>query len=107
MSMFVIMFEYSVQLFLSFQGLKIVFLDFDVEYHSSCMWDYLEIFELEQSGSSNIHSLGKFCGLVILSPIQTSSNRVSIVFHSDYIIPKTGFRLYINTMGKLHQILSI
>ena len=87
-------------MFLLFQGLRIEFLDFDVEYHSSCMWDYLEIFELEADGLPNTKELGKFCGLVNVGTIHSSSNKVSIVFHSDYIVPKKGFKLYIATMGK-------
>ena len=67
------------------------------------MWDYLEIFELEDNGLPNTKELGKFCGLVNFGPIHSSSNKVFFVFHSDYIVPKKGFKLYIATIGKLQN----
>ena len=64
------------------------------------MWDYLEILELKTDGLSHSKELGKFCGLVKPAPIQTSSNKIYILFHSDHVVPKKGFKLYIHTIGK-------
>lgn len=84
---------------LSFQRLILEFVDFEVEQHSKCMWDYLRIVELAKDGQGHSHDHGRLCSPITDKTIYTSSNKLRIVFHSDSIIPKKGFKLYITTNG--------
>ena len=77
------------------------FLEFDIEYQSSCVWDYLEIYESYQSDVNDQNNLGRLCGQNTIQPIETSSSSVTIIFHSDHIIPKKGFKLFIDCLGKI------
>ena len=74
------------------------FQDFDLEYQSSCLWDYLEIFDLRDPNQLLV--IGKFCGQMADGVVHSTSNRVKLVFHSDHVIPKKGFKLYIYALGK-------
>ena len=85
------------------QHFRLEFQEFDVEYHTSCVWDYVEILENYNDGEQEAHKLGRFCGQDKLLPIQTSSNNMTIIFHSDHVIPKKGFKLYIDTVGKFYH----
>lgn len=61
-----------------------------MESHSSCDFDYLEIFDSFES--DNIESVGKFCGKNIPETIVSSFNHLHIVFNSDASITGRGFQ---------------
>uniref|UniRef100_A0A3B5AXX3 Cubilin n=1 Tax=Stegastes partitus TaxID=144197 RepID=A0A3B5AXX3_9TELE len=64
------------------------FNSFDVEYHSDCNSDYLEI----RNGSTADSSLiGRFCGSTLPSPIFPQSNLLYLRFKSDFSVTRNGF----------------
>ncbi|KAM5243317.1 scavenger receptor cysteine-rich domain-containing protein DMBT1 isoform 1-T1 [Hipposideros larvatus] len=66
---------------------KLIFEVLKLENFYGCPYDFLEIFDGPQSESL---SLGRFCSST--TPIFTSSsNRLTVVFHSDAIITNIGF----------------
>ncbi|XP_062957686.1 deleted in malignant brain tumors 1 protein [Cynocephalus volans] len=66
---------------------KLKFAVVRMENFYGCPYDFIEIFDGPQSESS---SLGRFCSQT--TPIFTSSsNRLTVVFHSDAIITNIGF----------------
>uniref|UniRef100_A0A9L0R9Z6 Scavenger receptor cysteine-rich domain-containing protein DMBT1 n=1 Tax=Equus caballus TaxID=9796 RepID=A0A9L0R9Z6_HORSE len=66
---------------------KLTFAVVKMENFYGCPYDFIEIFDGSQSESS---SLGRFCSGAM--PIFTSSsNRLTVVFHSDAIITNIGF----------------
>lgn len=81
--------------FLLLQRLRIEFMEFDIESHSGCMWDFLEILE-----DKNKVTVGRFCGTTLPDAILSSSNYLRLVFHSDHIVHKKGFNASINTEGE-------
>ncbi|KAF0028409.1 hypothetical protein F2P81_019496 [Scophthalmus maximus] len=64
------------------------FNSFDLESHSSCGFDYLEI----RNGSTAESPLvGKFCGSTLPSPVFPQSNLLYLRFKSDYSGARDGF----------------
>ncbi|KAL5016296.1 hypothetical protein ScPMuIL_005885 [Solemya velum] len=85
------------------QHLRLTFLEFDIESHNSCDWDYLEIFE----GSDDKHSkLGKFCGQQIPTIMSVNHNSAFLHFRSDHIVPKIGFRILVKTIERTISLAS-
>ena len=78
------------------QRLRIQFISFDIEDHSTCSWDYLEL--TEGNVDDAIH-LGRLCGSTLPYGIVSKSNYLRLVFHSDHIVPKAGFKAIISTEG--------
>ncbi len=62
----------------------------DVEsgYNGFCNHDYIEVFDGPNTSSP---SLGRFCSANIPSAINSTSNSVTIVFHSDEQVIRSGF----------------
>ena len=71
------------------QRVSIQFSHFELEANSRCVWDWLEI----RDGDENV--LGKFCGGRSQVPdfIQSNSNTMTLVFHSDSSVTRSGFIL--------------
>ncbi|XP_052285052.1 tolloid-like protein 1 [Dreissena polymorpha] len=61
-----------------------------MEYHSSCNYDYLHIFN---GPSTSYPSIGKFCGTTTPSGFRSQSNSVYFVFKTDYTYTFRGFSL--------------
>merc|ERR1712110_903008 len=66
------------------QKIKLTFESFDLESHSSCVYDYVKI----SFGSDE----EKYCGSSKPSPIISSGNTMTVVFHSDYSVNRNGFK---------------
>ena len=77
---------------------RITFLAFKVEQHSSCNYDYLKIFDGPTSSYSQIGS--KLCGLTTPQPIESTGNLLHITFHSDSSSANAGFRLLAEELGR-------
>ncbi|KAF3819807.1 hypothetical protein GH733_015316 [Mirounga leonina] len=54
---------------------------FDLEYHDSCGFDYLEVYNGASGDKGSL--LGRFCGRVPPPPFISSWHVMSVVFHSD------------------------
>ena len=63
----------------------------DIEPHSTCKYDYLEARDGDNSNSSLIGS--KLCGSENPGVIESTGNSITLVFHSDNTITKTGFKI--------------
>ena len=72
--------------------IKLTFKKFDVEPDSSCGFDYVQVsFGSEEQ---------KYCGSNKPSPIISSDNRMTVIFHSDDIeADNNGFKATWNTTG--------
>ena len=78
--------------------LRLEFTHFDVEWHSKCRWDYVQI-----SDEDGTLLMNKSCGSSLINPdhrwnfqpmiLTTSSNRVNIFFHTDHSVNKSGWSL--------------
>ncbi|XP_069122184.1 cubilin-like [Argopecten irradians] len=64
--------------------------DFEMESHSNCMFDFLEI---RNGGFEDSPLVGKYCGSTIANIITSHSNRMYIKFQSDSSFSARGFRI--------------
>ncbi|XP_055485025.1 CUB domain-containing protein 2 [Psammomys obesus] len=62
---------------------------FDLEYHDTCGFDFLEIYNGASGDQGNL--LGRFCGQVPPPPFTSSWHVMSVVFHSDKHVASRGF----------------
>ena len=62
----------------------LTFESFDIEAHSSCSDDYVQV----SFGSDD----QKYCGSNKPSPIISSDNTMVVIFHSDSIEARNGFK---------------
>ncbi len=76
------------------------FMEFDVESHSDCMFDYLEVRDGDNENSTLI---GKFCGgpTSIPAPVDSQHNYLWLRFGTDGSIQNRGFRLNYTTTEAL------
>ena len=75
------------------------FLNFDVEYGNSCMYDYLIIYDGPDDTSSQIGE--KLCGNTEPKEIESTGNTMHILFHTDGGTEETGFQIQILEIGML------
>merc|ERR550539_1335477 len=74
------------------EKIMLTFESFELETHSSCRYDYVKI----SFGSVE----EKYCGTNKPSPIISSDNTMTVVFHSDYDVNRNGFKA---TWKPVHQ----
>jgi len=67
--------------------IELSFTAFDVEYQYNCWWDYLKVID-----SDGTTELAKLCGDSLPSPIKSSGNKLTLVFRSDHIVPRPGYK---------------
>ena len=75
------------------------FLNFDVEYDSSCGYDYLIIYDGPDDTTSQIGA--KLCGNTKPTEIKSSGNTMHIQFHTDGRTEESGFQIQILDIGML------
>ena len=84
------------------ERVRIRFEAFNVESHTSCRYDYLEVRDGDSSSSSMIGS--KLCGDLIPDAIESTGSSMTLVFHTDSSAIRTGFRIVVelgkNRLGK-------
>merc|ERR1712032_1143427 len=68
--------------------IKMTFAAFSLEAHNRCGWDYLKI---EDGNGSTL--LDKSCGSVKPATITSKTNKVKVIFHSDYSVTSNGFKI--------------
>uniref|UniRef100_A0A669DQK6 Cubilin n=1 Tax=Oreochromis niloticus TaxID=8128 RepID=A0A669DQK6_ORENI len=64
------------------------FNNFDVESHTDCQFDYLEI---RNGSTADSPLIGKFCGSTLPSPVFPQSNQLYLRFKSDFSYSRDGF----------------
>ncbi|XP_041824165.1 cubilin [Melanotaenia boesemani] len=64
------------------------FNQFDLESHSSCSFDYLEI---RNGSTADSPLIGRFCGSILPNPIFPQSNQLYMRFKSDFSMARDGF----------------
>lgn len=67
----------------------LTFDSFDIEYHTHCIYDSLEVFD---GSDASAESLAKLCGSTIPDDLTTSGPAILFVFRSDVVITKSGFK---------------
>lgn len=67
----------------------LTFHHFELEYHTSCAYDYIRIYNGISEDEGNL--LGTFCGDVSPPQFTSSWNVMSIIFHSDRHVAHRGF----------------
>jgi len=68
--------------------IKMTFAAFSLENAWRCGWDYLTIVD-----GNGRELLGKSCGSVKPATVTSQTNKVKVVFHSDYSVTSTGFKI--------------
>ena len=80
------------QVRIRFSGrVRIRFEKFDVETASSCRYDFLEVRDGDSSTSNLIGS--KLCGNNIPNPIESSTSSMTLIFHTDGSVVRSGFKI--------------
>ena len=64
--------------------IRLIFTSFDVEAERNCGYDYVEV----SFGSFS----RKYCGDSLPEPITSTGSTMSVKFHSDQSVTKSGFR---------------
>lgn len=67
----------------------LTFHHFELEYHASCGYDYIKIYNGIPEDEGNL--LGTFCGDISPPQFTSSWNVMSIIFHSDRHVASRGF----------------
>ena len=83
------------------QSVLIKFIQFDIEYQTSCIWDWVEIRDVPSNSSNQVGS--KLCGETIPNPIPSTGNTLTVIFHSDEAGVRSGFKMKAE-LGKIHYI---
>ena len=79
------------------KSIRIRFLDnFEIESHSSCNYDFIEIIN---GTTYNSPSIGKFCGSTKPQPIIIHEGTIRIKFRSDSSVNKKGFAMKISQIA--------
>ena len=82
----------------SSERVRIRFEAFNIESHSTCAWDWLEVRDGDGTSSSPIIG-SKLCGTDIPAPIESSGDSITLVFHSDSSVQRSGFKI-LTEIGK-------
>ncbi|XP_046880031.1 cubilin [Hypomesus transpacificus] len=69
-------------------SISLFFNSFDVESHSACNYDYLEV---RNGSTADAPLLGKFCGSTIPDPVFPRANQLYLRFKSDFSGTRDGF----------------
>ena len=67
--------------------ITLTFTDFDLEPESTCGYDYVKVLDTD-----GVTQLKKLCGTSLPSPINSSGNKLTVIFHSDHSVNKKGFQ---------------
>ena len=76
------------------QRVSMEFLDFNLEPHSSCAYDWLEVRDGDTDSANVIGS--KLCGEDNPEPITSSGNSLHVYFHTDSSVLHTGFKIRVD-----------
>ncbi|XP_066579431.1 cubilin [Amia ocellicauda] len=71
-------------------SISLFFDSFNLESHTSCAYDYLEI---KNGSTSSSPLLGKYCGQTLPNPVFPKSNLLYLHFKTDYSNAQNGFEI--------------
>jgi hypothetical protein len=74
--------------------IRIAFIDFDIEDHTKCSFDYIEISDIINGYVQNTQ---RFCGTIIPPFLLSNSNQIKLIFRSDVMASSRGFHLRYTT----------
>ena len=77
------------------ETITITFNTFDVESHSSCNYDWVEIYEGEGTGGTVL--LSKSCGSTVPGPVTSTTNMATLSFQTDSSATETGFEAQLSS----------
>ena len=69
---------------------QVQFVDFNMEQHPYCFFDYLEVFNGPYASSP---SAGRFCGPTAPAAFRSQTNSIRLVLFTDFSMSARGFRL--------------
>lgn len=72
---------------------QVVIVDFDLEQHEKCRYDFIEIYE----GINHRTNGRRYCGVTYPKLIQSKTNQMTIRFRSDFSNSARGFHLKYET----------
>ena len=88
--------------FFANQTVSVTLDTFDVQFHPSCQYDFLAIYDGETTDSPMLAT--KLCGPNAAGiPIQSTGNTMTLHFHSDSSMTKSGFKLHVSA-GKKKEV---
>ena len=67
--------------------IQLTFQDFSLEPANGCAYDFVQV--LDSDGTTE---LKKLCGASLPSPIRSTGNKMTVLFHSDDNVNKKGFK---------------
>ena len=68
--------------------IQLRFSNMEIEPSSDCSYDYVEV---KNGISANSSVIGRYCGSQVPNLIETSSNEMNLVFHTDDSDTRSGF----------------
>ncbi|CAH1775425.1 unnamed protein product [Owenia fusiformis] len=71
------------------EKLKLIWTNMDLEDHSGCSWDYVE---LRDGADETADFVGRYCGTTVPAPFTSNSNTLWLKFKSDASNRQSGFR---------------
>jgi hypothetical protein len=81
--------------------IRLTFQDFIIEDHKTCSADYVEVRDGDKKTG---HSLGRFCGYVYPQFLESSTNLMTVIFHSNKQIERRGFQAYFTFLKGYCQV---
>ncbi|KAK3746300.1 hypothetical protein QZH41_004541 [Actinostola sp. cb2023] len=69
--------------------IQLTFYDFILENHATCSADYVKVYSGDQRTGQ---SLGKFCGFMYPQFVESSTNHMTVIFHSNENAVRRGFK---------------
>lgn len=75
--------------------MSLVFEHFDVEYHPTCSWDNVAIYESTCNGYASKTTI---CGVRPAYTYQSGGHVLCVKFTSDHVVTKKGFRALVTAL---------
>ena len=76
--------------------IRLEFQSFAIESHPTCANDYVEVLDGGGHGHRS-RAIGRYCGHTFPPVIESSSNALTVIFSSNEVNTRTGFKAYYRT----------
>jgi len=77
------------------QNVELVFTDFELESHSTCAYDWVQV---RDGDSASSELLGTWCGSDSPGTIRSSGSQLYVEFHSDGSVVRTGYQAWFSAV---------